>query len=211
MESTQEQEAARKIFAGPCDFTLSVADLAQLPEPGVPEIAFAGRSNVGKSSLLNALTGRKLLARTSHTPGRTRLLNFFDLAQGAARIVDMPGYGYARVSKGERRGWDALLRAYVRGRADLRAVLLLVDGRHGMKDSDHEFLRLLDEGGVAARVVLTKSDKIKRAEADVVTAATAAALKKHPSAFPHPALVSAHKGGGIPELRTAIAGLCGLV
>ncbi len=198
-------EAARILFSGPCDFMLGVAALEQLPETESPEIAFAGRSNVGKSSLVNALTGRKTLARTSNTPGRTQQLNFFNLA-GRLILVDMPGYGYAKVSKTQIADWTKLIFKYLRGRPNLRCVFVLVDARHGLKDSDFELMKMLDEAAVSYRVVLTKIDKIKDQEREKVARETLEALKKRAAAFPGLALTSAEKGTGIPELRSVIAG-----
>lgn len=156
---TPEQIATiRKLFSGPCEFFAGVMDLNGLPPEGAPEIAFAGRSNVGKSSLINALTARKTLARTSNTPGRTQQLNFFDLG-GVFWLVDMPGYGYAKVSKKMREEWDDLIFSYLRGRPSLRSVFVLIDSRHGLKDVDLDLIKMLDAAGVSARIVLTKVDK----------------------------------------------------
>lgn len=200
----QQIEAARVLFAGPCDFMLGVAGLEQLPETDRPEVAFAGRSNVGKSSLVNALTGRKTLARASNTPGRTQQLNFFNLGH-VITLVDMPGYGYAKVSKTQVADWTKLIFQYLRGRPNLRCVFVLVDGRHGLKDSDIELMKMLDEAAVSYRVVLTKIDKIKDQERESVIAKTLESLKKRAAAFPGVAPTSAETGAGIPALRAVIA------
>jgi len=199
-----ELETARKLFEGACDFMLGVAALKQLPDAGPAEIAFAGRSNVGKSSLLNALTNRKTLAKTSNTPGRTQQLNYFNLG-GKMYIVDMPGYGYAKVSKTQRDAWTKLIFDYLRGRATLRCVFILIDARHGLKDTDIELMKMLDEAAVTYRIILTKSDKVKREELEKVTTKTLATIKKHPAAFPSIHATSSHKGGGLPELRAIMA------
>lgn len=199
----QDSEAARKLFAGTCDFVRGVAALEQLPEADMQEIAFAGRSNVGKSSLINALTGRKILARTSHTPGRTQQLNFFDLG-GKIYLVDMPGYGYAKVSKKQKKQWDFLIRDYLRGRQTLRCVFLLVDSRHGLKDSDKEIMKMLDETAVSYRIVLTKADKTKQAEREALKNKIQTELKKHGAALPEIIFTSAHKNGGIDGLQAEI-------
>lgn len=199
-------EAGRLLFAGACDFVWGAAASEQLPEAGVPEVAFAGRSNVGKSSLVNALTGRKTLARTSHTPGRTQQLNFFDLA-GRLRLVDMPGYGYAQESKDKVSAWTEMVKRYLRGRVTLRRALVLVDGRHGLKPSDEEIMRLLDASAVPYQVVLTKADKVGPTGLAETVARTEAALKSHPAAFPEVHVTSSHGGTGIAELRASIAAL----
>lgn len=205
--SNADLDTARKLFAGTCDFVLGVAGLNQLPESDRPEVAFAGRSNVGKSSLMNALTGRKALARTSHTPGRTQQLNYFDLGE-MLYLVDMPGYGYAKVSKTERKAWDNLIRSYLKGRAALRCVFILVDARHGLKDSDIDIMKMLDETAVSYRIVLTKTDKVKREELEKTTAAILAVLKKHPAAYPTILPTSAHKGQGVNLLQATIVRVC---
>lgn len=193
-----------QLFSGSCDFMLGVAGLEQLPPENKPEVAFAGRSNVGKSSLLNALTGRKTLAKTSNTPGRTQQLNFFNLG-GALYLVDMPGYGYAKVSRSEKKKWDRLIRDYLRGRANLRCVFILIDARHGVKDSDEEILSMLDECGVSARIVLTKADKVKDEELLAVLEDAKLALKRHVAAFPEIIVTSAVEKTGIEELRMVIS------
>lgn len=203
---TAAAEAARHLFAQECTFVRGVARLADLPEPSLPEVAFAGRSNVGKSSLLNALTGRKTLARTSNTPGRTRELNFFDLA-GRLMLVDLPGYGYARASKSDIARWNATLRDYLRGRPNLQRLCLLVDARHGLKAGDEEMMEMLDQSAVVYRVVLTKVDKLKAGEREACLADVEAALKRHPAALPEPILTSARKNEGIAELRTDLGAL----
>lgn len=197
-------EDGRRLFSGLCDFVLGVASLEQLPPDALSEVAFAGRSNVGKSSLINALTGRKTLARTSHTPGRTQQLNYFNLAD-QLYLVDMPGYGYAQVSKDTRAQWHELIRSYLRGRATLRCVMILVDARHGLKDSDEELMKMLDETAVSYRLILTKGDKVKSQERDALIKRLQEKLKRHAAGHPEVSVTSAHKGFGIEELRAMIA------
>lgn len=205
--TSDEIEQARKLFAGPCDFYFGTADLGGMPPISLPEIAFAGRSNVGKSSLLNALTGRSSLARTSHTPGRTQQLNFFNLG-GRLALVDMPGYGYAKVSKEKKKQWEGLIRGYLRGRPTLRGVFVLVDSRHGLKDVDREIMAMLDEAGVAYRLLLTKADEAEEAILATTKDTVQSEAKKHPAAFPLAHVTSARTGAGIAELRAAIVSLC---
>lgn len=204
-------ETGRKLFAGECAFLWAAANIAQLPPPDAPEIAFAGRSNVGKSSLLNALTNRKILARTSHTPGRTRELNFFALGGGAdtpkLRLVDMPGYGYAAASKEKAASWSRLIEDFLRGRAQLVRVFLLIDGRHGAKPIDIEMLDLLDRLAVSYQIVLTKQDEVRAADREGRLAATLALIAKRPAAFPEVVFASSRSGEGIGDLRAAIARL----
>lgn len=200
-------EFGRRLFAGPCVFLRGAVKLGDLPDEALDEVAFAGRSNVGKSSLLNALVGRKALARTSNTPGRTRELNFFRLGTppAALLLVDLPGYGYARVSRRESAAWTRLARDYLRGRPRLRRVLVLVDSRHGLKDSDRETLRLLDEAAVASQIVLTKLDKLRAEEGAAVLEATTQAARGFVACHPHVHATSAVKMTGIPALRADIA------
>jgi GTP-binding protein len=199
-------EAGRKLFAGPCEFIFAAARADGLPPIGAPEFAFAGRSNVGKSSLINALTGRTTLARTSRTPGRTQELIFFDL-NGRARLVDMPGYGYAAVAKSKSEAWGELARDYLRGRPSLARVFVLVDGRHGLKESDHETMRALDGAAVSYAVVLTKGDEVKTPDRDARIAATLEGLRKHVAAYPEVLMTSARAGDGVGDLRAHIARL----
>jgi GTP-binding protein len=200
-------EAGRKLFAGEAGFVWAASRPDGLPPMTGFEIAFAGRSNVGKSSLVNALTGRKTLARTSHTPGRTQELNFFRLGEGRLTLVDMPGYGYAAVGKEKVRAWTGLIHAYLRGRANLARVYVLVDARHGLKPNDEEVLDLLDGSAVSYQVVLTKADEVKGAELDRRIADTAARIARRPAAFPDIQPSSSRTGAGVPELRAGIARL----
>jgi GTP-binding protein len=198
-------EAARKRFAGPVSFLLSAPELRFLPAPDVPEIAVAGRSNVGKSSLLNAITGRNGLARASVTPGRTQELNVFEVGEPTLfRIIDMPGYGFAEAPKDVVRHWKHLVFDYLRGRTVLRRVLVLIDCRHGIKPVDREIMSMLDKAAVSFQVVLTKGDKIKPTELAKVHEAVSAAARIHPAAYPEVIATSAEKGEGIPELRAAV-------
>ena len=196
-----ENEDVQKLFRGQCDFMLGVAALSQLPDDTRAEIAFVGRSNVGKSSLINALTHRKNLARTSNTPGRTQQLNFFNLGDRMT-LVDLPGYGYAKVSKTQSKAWTKLLKSYLRGRVPLRLALVLVDGRHGLKASDTEMMEMLDEAAIPYRIILTKGDKMKGTD---VQENVQTVIKKHPAAFPDVHITSSNKGEGIEELREIIA------
>jgi GTP-binding protein len=201
-----EIEAGRKLFAGDWQFAWAAGSPAALPPMRGIEIAFAGRSNVGKSSLINALTGRRALARTSHTPGRTQELIFFT-GPSQLTLVDMPGYGYAAASKEKIKAWTALIHAFLQGRANLARVYLLVDARHGLKPVDEEVLGTLDKAAVNCQIVLTKADETKASDRASLFAATEAALAKHPAAHPDLLLTSARTDAGIPELRSAIARL----
>lgn len=197
-------ETGRLLFAGPIEFERGVVGMEHLPEASVPEIAFAGRSNVGKSSLVNALTGRRTLARTSSSPGHTRQINFFDLGQRLI-LVDLPGYGFAQVSRSMKETWQDLASAYLRGRPTLKRVCLLIDSRHGVKDSDRETMKNLDAAAVSYQLVLTKTDYLKPAAiARAVTAAEAVA-RKHGAAHPEVLATSSTTGFGIPELRAEVA------
>lgn len=199
------EEAARKLFSGPATFLKSAPELKFLPDATVPEIAFAGRSNVGKSSLLNKLTNRSSLARTSNTPGRTQELNFFEIGDPIRlRLVDMPGYGFARAPKDVAKKWRFLVNDYLRGRQVLKRALVLIDSRHGVKEIDREIMKMLDDAAVSYRIVLTKADKIKASELEAVIAATEAEARKRPAAHPEVIATSSEGGLGMDRLRAAV-------
>ncbi len=201
-------ETGRLLFAREVDFVLGAAQLTQLPEPDRPEICFAGRSNAGKSSLINALTGRRDLARTSNTPGRTQQLNYFSMAHpdtGPLYMVDLPGYGFAKAPVAEVERWQGVLRAYLRGRATLRRAYVLVDSRHGIKAVDEDILKMLDVAAVSYQIVLTKADKPKAGALKTVIETTQTAIAKRPAAFPDLIVTSSESGDGVADLRAAIA------
>jgi GTP-binding protein len=207
-------EQGRLLFAGDWQFIWASPSIETLPPMAGTEVAFAGRSNVGKSSLINALTGRNALARTSHTPGRTQELiffegpkNFFEGPRAEFRLVDMPGYGYASAPKAKVASWTALIHKFLQGRSNLARVYVLIDSRHGFKDVDLDVLNTLDKAAVSYQVVLTKADQVKPAELEERTAATAAALAKHPAAFPELLVTSSRTGAGMPQLRAAMVRL----
>ncbi len=198
-------EFARKVFSGPMAFLKSAPALNFLPDPTVNEIAFAGRSNVGKSSLLNALTNRSSLARTSNTPGRTQELNFFEVGEPILfRLVDMPGYGFAKAPKDVVKKWRYLINDYLRGRQVLKRTLVLIDSRHGVKDVDVDVMDMLDAAAVSYRIVLTKADKIKATALDEIIARTQEDVRKRPAAHPDIIATSSEKGLGLPDLRAAV-------
>ena len=205
--SEEDIEAARVLFAQPATFMMGAVRMDGMPPPSLPEVAFAGRSNVGKSSLINGLVGQNHLARASNSPGRTREVNFFVLAE-KLRLVDLPGYGFARVSKTVADKFQDLGRAYLRGRVNLKRVYLLIDARHGLKSVDTEALDALDVAAVSYQIVLTKADKIKQVELDDTIAKTQKAIAKRPAAFPVVLATSSEKGYGLPELRAEIARTC---
>jgi GTP-binding protein len=200
-------EAGRKLFAHEWQFVWASPSIETLPPMAGLEVAFAGRSNVGKSSLINALTGRNSLARTSHTPGRTQELIFFEGPAKDLRLVDMPGYGYASAPKTQVASWTALIHKFLQGRASLARVYVLIDARHGLKDVDLEVLKTLDRAAVSYQVVLTKADQVKAADLVTCRAKVEAALSKHPAAFPEVLVTSSREGKGMPELRAAMVKL----
>jgi GTP-binding protein len=202
----EAMEAGRKLFSRPCTFVMGAVQISTMPGTELPEICFAGRSNVGKSSLINAVTGHKSLARTSVTPGRTQELNFFRI-EDRLSICDLPGYGYARAPLDRVKKWTKLVKSYLRGRPNLRRVLLLIDSRHGIKDNDREIMVMLDEAAVNYQVVLTKIDKPKAAELDALVEAMTAELKTHVAAHPVLMLTSSEKNRGIAELRAELVQL----
>ncbi len=205
----EEIEAARVLFAHPCTFMMGAVKMDGLPPADLPEVAFAGRSNVGKSSLINALVGQKYLARASNEPGRTREINFF-LLDGKMRLVDLPGYGFARVSRTSKDKFQNLGRQYLRGRPNLKRVYLLIDARHGLKEPDTEALDALDTAAVSYQIVLTKADKIKPSEVEAVVEKTQGQIAKRPAAFPRVLATSSEKGFNIPVLRAEIKATCGI-
>jgi GTP-binding protein len=202
----QDLQAARKLFAGPCDFVWGTGNIESLPPMKLPEVAFVGRSNAGKSSLINALTNRKSLARVSNTPGRTREINFFDLG-GKLMLTDLPGYGYARASKTLAAEWQTLIFAYLRGRAALRRVMLLIDSRRGVMDTDNAVMDLLDDAAVSYAVVLTKTDELRGDEFAQVVSAVEAQASKHTAAFPDVFATSAHAKDGLDTVKVHLAAL----
>jgi GTP-binding protein len=204
--SPEEEEAGRRLFAGGAEFLKGVVAMSGLPPADLAEVCFAGRSNVGKSTLINALTGRRALARASNTPGRTQEINFFTLSD-SHYLVDLPGYGFAKAPLPEVAKWQALLKAYLAGRPSLRRAFVLIDARHGPKDVDEKIMSLLDASAVTFQAVLTKADKVKDAERERVLDRTRTALGKHPAAFPQLIVTSSEKGWGIPTLRAEIAGI----
>jgi GTP-binding protein len=208
--SPEALETARVLFARPSSFLMGAAEIDQLPDTNLPEVAFAGRSNVGKSSLINALAGRKDLARASNEPGRTREVNLFDVDE-RLRLVDLPGYGFAKAAKTTARKFQNLGRAYLRGRPNLMRAYLLIDSRHGLKAPDLEAMDALDQAAVSYQIVLTKADKLKPAELDQVKGRTLQAIARRPAAYPEVLATSAAKGTGLETLRAGVAAVCGLL
>lgn len=208
-ESQALIEAGRKLFAGPVSFLMGVAKLEQLPDAFPAEVAFGGRSNVGKSSLINAIAGRHDLARASNTPGRTRELNYFIAGEGRLALVDLPGYGYAKAEKAAVSRWQRLIRSYLMGRPSLRRVFILIDARHGLKAPDRDTMNLLDESAVSYQAILTKADKCSQAELARVRAGVEEEMKKRPAAYPEIIVTSSRTGAGIAELRAELAKLAG--
>jgi GTP-binding protein len=205
--SEEALEAGRLLFAGDATFVKGVVELKHLPPADRTEVCFAGRSNVGKSSLINALTNRAKLARSSAEPGRTRELNYFDVGQGQLYVVDLPGFGYAKVSRSQTEAWTRLTKSYLRGRPSLRRVFLLVDARRGLMETDDEVMDMMDKTAVTYQIVLTKVDKLAKGEVEELAATIEGRLKKRGAAHPIVRMTSAEKGWGIPELRAEIAGL----
>ncbi len=206
-QATEEAvERGRLMFARPCKFIIGATKIEHVPDTDMVEIAFAGRSNVGKSSLINAITGHNSLARTSRTPGRTQQINFFDL-DGRMMLVDLPGYGYAKASKTSIRGWNKMMQAYMKGRAQLRRLCLLIDSRHGLKPNDKELMTELDETAVSYQAMLTKADRPDTPDIEAVTAEVAEALARHPAAHPEIIVTSSRTGAGIEALRAALTAL----
>lgn len=203
----EELENGRLLCAAPVEFVLSVADMRQLPAADRPEICFAGRSNVGKSSLINALLNRKKLAKASAEPGRTRQLNYFDVAEGQLYLVDLPGYGYARASKSEIAQWTKLTMSYLQGRPTLKRIFMLIDARHGVKSTDEEVMDILDSAAVVYQIVLTKLDKLKKSDQLGISEQVVAKLKKRPAFHPVVIETSSVDGIGLPELKAEIASL----
>jgi GTP-binding protein len=205
-QAVEKLAAARKLFAGPCEFVWGTGDIESLPPQSLPEIAFVGRSNAGKSSLINALTNRKSLARVSHTPGRTREINFFKLGD-RLMLADLPGYGYAKASKAMAAEWQRLIFAYLRGRVSLRRVSLLIDARRGVLDLDRDVMRLLDEAAVSFAIVLTKIDKLRSDERAAALATVDSEARKYTAAFPEISATSALRGAGLDPLKVQLAAL----
>ncbi|MCJ9428218.1 ribosome biogenesis GTP-binding protein YihA/YsxC [Kordiimonas marina] len=208
--SDEDLNRGRLLFAGPVEFIKGAVSLETLPTADRPEVAFAGRSNVGKSSLINALTGRKSLARTSNTPGRTQELNYFEMGRELDQLsylVDLPGYGYAKIERKKVQAWTKLVKTYLRGRPNLRRVMLLIDSRHGLKENDREIMKMLDEAAVNYQIVLTKLDKLNKAEQEKIIAKTEADAKTFIACHPLVMPSSSEKGWGLPELRAEVASL----